>query len=71
MNSIRRLILRGVVAGKVTLTPQVLGALKAVSQDHPHVDGPVNSANESATHTDEAKGGIQSGPILVPRFQSA
>jgi hypothetical protein len=68
MHSISRLILRGVVAGKVTLTPQVLGALKAVSQDHPHVDGPVNSANESATRADESKGGIQSRHILVSRF---
>jgi len=57
MNSITRLILRGVVSGNVPLTPQVLGALKTASQDHPRVDGPVKSANESATHTDESNGG--------------
>ena len=54
MNSITRIILRGVVSGHVTLTPQVLGALKEVSQDHPGAAGPVKSANESDARTDES-----------------
>jgi tetratricopeptide (TPR) repeat protein len=53
MNSITRIILHGVASGSVTLTPQVLGALKEVSQDHPGVDRTVNSTNESATLPEE------------------
>jgi hypothetical protein len=55
MNSITRIILRGVVSGHVTLTPQVLGALKAVSRDHPEVDAPANAANKSSARPEESK----------------
>jgi len=57
MNSITRIILRGVVSGNVTLTPQVLGALKEVSQDRPGVGELADSANETAPRPDESGSG--------------
>ena len=56
MNSITRLILRGVVSGNVTLTPQVLGALKTVNHGHPGSGGdePTDSAPEPALRPDES-----------------
>ncbi|MFZ0828271.1 MAG: tetratricopeptide repeat protein [Verrucomicrobiia bacterium] len=56
MNSITRLILRGVVSGHVTLTPQVLGALKEASQHHQDVEPPANSAADSAVRPDGSGG---------------
>ena len=60
MNSITRMILRGVVSGHVTLTPEVLGALKEVSQANSGVDESANSAAESANRTDESDSGNSS-----------
>jgi tetratricopeptide (TPR) repeat protein len=55
MNSITRIILRGVASGHVTLTPEVLGALKAVSREHPEIEPPANAANQSTAHPEESK----------------
>ena len=55
MNSITRLILRRVVSGNVTLTPQVIKALKEFNEDHPAADQPANAGNESAPPPDEAR----------------
>ena len=56
MNSITRIILRGVLSGNVTLTPQVLGALKSVSQDHPDLAEPHAVPNESGRSPDASIG---------------
>ena len=42
MNSIARIILRGVVSGHVALTPEVLAALKDACQDLPGTNDPAN-----------------------------
>ena len=54
MNSITRLILRGVVSGNVTLTPEVLGALKEVSRANSSADEPANSTAASANRPDDS-----------------
>jgi tetratricopeptide (TPR) repeat protein len=48
MNSITRLILRRVISENLTLTPQVLEALKECDEHHPPAAAPENSANEPA-----------------------
>jgi len=54
MNSVTRLILRGLVSGQVAPTPQVLGALKTVSRDTPDADEPANSPAEFTNHSPES-----------------
>ena len=61
MNLITRIILRGVVSGNIPLTPQVLGALKAVSQDCPVAGELANAANASGARPDESSGEASAG----------
>ncbi|HTY88858.1 MAG TPA: hypothetical protein VMB80_15440 [Candidatus Acidoferrum sp.] len=54
MNSVSRLILRGLASGQVAPTPQVLSTLKSVNQDVPDAGEPTSTAPECASHAEQS-----------------